>query len=136
MDEHDAELKVKLEGELADLIESGAARFRDLGAEDPDYEPHDNPVWVAANALKPYLKAIADPTRLGILHELARAGEHQVLELARLFGLSQPLASWHLRILRQAELIETRRLGRQVLCRLNRPRLQECRARFDALLDC
>jgi len=58
-----------------------------------------------------------------------------VLELVRLLGLSQPLASWHLRILRQAGLISTRRLGRQVFCRLNRERLAEFRASFDALMN-
>lgn len=89
----------------------------------------------AATALRPYLHAIADPTRLSILHTLARAGEHQVLELAQRLGLSQPLASWHLRILRQAGLISTRRLGRQVLCRLNRERLCEFKAQFDALMN-
>ena len=134
MDEHDAEIRMQL---AADAVTLGGEddMFRDLGAEEPDFEFHDNPVLLAANQLKPYLKAIADPTRLGILHELALAGEHQVLELAKLFGLSQPLASWHLRILRQAELIETTKLGRQVICRLNKKRLQECRAEFDALLD-
>jgi DNA-binding transcriptional ArsR family regulator len=91
--------------------------------------------WGAALALRPYLHAIADPTRLSMLHELARAGEHQVLELARALGLSQPLASWHLRILRQAGLITTHRIGRQVLCRLNRERLCEFKAQFDALMN-
>ena len=33
-------------------------------------------------------------------------------------GLSQPLISWHLRILRLADLIDTRRQGREVICRL------------------
>ncbi|MGI8588554.1 MAG: ArsR/SmtB family transcription factor [Chloroflexia bacterium] len=89
----------------------------------------------AALALRPYLRAIADPTRLSMLHELARSGERQVLELARILGLSQPLTSWHLRILRQAGLISTRRLGRQVLCRLNRERLGEFKAEFDALIS-
>ncbi len=91
--------------------------------------------WGAALALKPYLHAIADPTRLSMVHELACTGERAVLELARLLGLSQPLASWHLRILRQAGLISTRRLGRQVFCRLNRERLGEFQAQFDALMN-
>ncbi|HET6343705.1 MAG TPA: metalloregulator ArsR/SmtB family transcription factor [Myxococcota bacterium] len=91
--------------------------------------------WREALALKPYLHAIADPTRLSMLLELAHTGERQVLELARLLGLSQPLASWHLRILRQAGLVSTRRLGRQVLCRLNRERLGEYKAQLDALMN-
>ncbi|HEX2141005.1 MAG TPA: ArsR family transcriptional regulator, partial [Candidatus Limnocylindria bacterium] len=33
-------------------------------------------------------------------------------------GLSQPLISWHLRILRLAGLIETRRQGRETICQL------------------
>jgi DNA-binding transcriptional ArsR family regulator len=34
--------------------------------------------------------------------------------------VSQPRMSWHLRILRKAEIIRTRRDGREVFCRLDR----------------
>lgn len=41
-----------------------------------------------------------------------------VNELSTRVGLSQPLISWHLRIMRLAGLIVTRRQGRIVICRL------------------
>jgi len=41
-------------------------------------------------------------------------------ELAALCMVSQPRMSWHLRILRKAEVIRTRRDGREVFCRLDR----------------
>jgi|GEM_PF-3632 len=88
-----------------------------------------------ALALKPYLQAVADPTRLALLHELGRREEYGVVELSRALGLSQPLTSWHLRILRQAGLVATRRLGRGVFCRLNRERLREYKTQFDLLMN-
>jgi ArsR family transcriptional regulator len=68
-------------------------------------------------------KALADPTRLRILQRLAqRSGT--VSELMRYVDLSQPLVSWHVRRLRAAGLIETRRNGREVICTLSRDALE------------
>jgi len=50
-------------------------------------------------------KALADPTRLGIVNRLASRGDSCVCEFESL-GLSQPTISHHLRILREAGLIE------------------------------
>ena len=69
-------------------------------------------------------KALADPTRLRILQRLA-ASEGTVTELMHHVDLSQPLVSWHLRRLRTAGLVETRRSGREVICRLGRDALNE-----------
>ena len=44
----------------------------------------------------------------------------RVSELADFCQVSQPRMSWHLRILRKAEVIRTRREGREVFCRLDR----------------
>jgi DNA-binding transcriptional ArsR family regulator len=89
----------------------------------------------AIEALKPYLRAIGDPKRIFILHELAQTGERTVLELAALLGLSQPLTSWHLLILKRARLVAPTRRGRQVLYRLDNDRLREWRTQFDALMN-
>ena len=43
-----------------------------------------------------------------------------VTELIDYVDLSQPLVSWHLRTLRAAGLVETRRSGREVICTLRR----------------
>jgi ArsR family transcriptional regulator len=50
-------------------------------------------------------KALSDPTRLAIVNRLASRGETCVCEFDSL-GLSQPTISHHLRLLREAGLIE------------------------------
>lgn len=66
------------------------------------------------------LRACADVTRLRILNVLADGDEHSVTDLVSMLRMSQPLVSWHLRILRRCDLIATRRVGRQVRYRTNR----------------
>lgn len=46
-------------------------------------------------------------------------------ELSTRVGLSQPLISWHLRILRLAGVIETRKNGRETICRLRTAAFEE-----------
>ena len=62
-------------------------------------------------------KALADVNRLRIVQRLAH-GHASVTDLIEHVGLSQPLVSWHVSRLRAAGLIETRRNGRETLCRL------------------
>jgi ArsR family transcriptional regulator, arsenate/arsenite/antimonite-responsive transcriptional repressor len=63
-------------------------------------------------------KALADPTRLAIVNRLANRGDACVCEFNSL-GLSQPTISHHLRILREAGLIEVgRKRGTWVFYRL------------------
>lgn len=62
-------------------------------------------------------KALADVNRLRIVQRLAE-GEASVTELIEQVGLSQPLVSWHLGRLRAAAIVETRRNGRETVCRL------------------
>ena len=60
------------------------------------------------------LKVLADPTRLGVLSTLLSAPRH-VAELSAELCVEQSLMSHHLRVLRDAGLVETRRDGRSVL---------------------
>lgn len=59
------------------------------------------------------LKALADPTRVKLMHRIASAGPDGVCvcELTAPLGISQPSVSYHLRILRDAGLVESRREG-------------------------
>ena len=66
-----------------------------------------------------HLEGLANPTRLGILQILADGKERSVSELAEQLHISQPRMSWHLRILRNAELAKTRSAGREVFCHLD-----------------
>jgi ArsR family transcriptional regulator, arsenate/arsenite/antimonite-responsive transcriptional repressor len=63
-----------------------------------------------AQALASALKAVADPMRVKILHRLASAAPHGVCvcDLTAPLGLAQPSVSYHLRILRQAGLVDRR----------------------------
>jgi DNA-binding transcriptional ArsR family regulator len=62
--------------------------------------------------------AVAEPRRREILDILAD-GERPVNDLVRLLGMSQPLVSKHLRVLREVGAVEVRDEGRQRLYRLN-----------------
>jgi DNA-binding transcriptional ArsR family regulator len=53
------------------------------------------------------LQVLAEPHRLGIL-ELLRDGEQPVGQLVDRLGLSQPAVSKHLRVLRDAGLVDAR----------------------------
>jgi ArsR family transcriptional regulator len=63
-------------------------------------------------------KALSDPTRLAIVNRLAGRGDTCVCEFDSL-GLSQPTISHHLRVLREAGLIEvSHKRGTMVFYRL------------------
>jgi DNA-binding transcriptional ArsR family regulator len=70
-------------------------------------------------------RALGDTTRLRIIGLLAELGALPVNALSLRVGLSQPLISWHLRILRLAGLIETQRQGREVICSLRLAAFEE-----------
>jgi DNA-binding transcriptional ArsR family regulator len=59
--------------------------------------------------------AIADPTRRALLLRLANEGEKNVSDLLDPFSISQPAVSKHLRILREAKLVRSRKEGRERL---------------------
>lgn len=63
-------------------------------------------------------KALADPTRREILR-LLRGGEKTAGELARHFDMSKPSMSHHFAVLRQADLVASRREGQQIFYFLN-----------------
>ncbi|MBV9282589.1 MAG: helix-turn-helix transcriptional regulator [Chloroflexi bacterium] len=71
-----------------------------------------------------YFRALADAKRLLIVRYLANHDQVTVTQLGDELRFSQPLMSWHLRRLRRAGIVKTRRSGREVWCSLNRPALQ------------
>src|SRR3954453_17389733 len=62
--------------------------------------------------------AIAEPRRREILDVLV-GGERPVNDLVSALGLTQPQGSKHLRVLREAGVVDVRDQGRQRLYRLN-----------------
>lgn len=71
----------------------------------------------ARASLAAQFKALSDPTRLAIVNQLAGSGECCVCNLEPL-GLSQPTISHHLKILREAGLVESSRRGTWAYYRL------------------
>lgn len=71
-------------------------------------------VRATAEPLANGLKVISDPTRLAVLSFLAKE-PLSVGDLTKMFGLSQPTISAHVRQLREAGWLDTRREGNRVL---------------------
>jgi ArsR family transcriptional regulator, arsenate/arsenite/antimonite-responsive transcriptional repressor len=80
------------------------------------------------------LKALADPTRLRILSLLSRhEGEVCVFEIVESFTLEQPTISHHLRILRDAGLVDCRKKGLWAYYYVRREALNRARDIIDGL---
>ena len=68
--------------------------------------------------------ALSDPTRRGILERLGR-GNATISELAEPYGISLTGLKKHVRVLEEAELVATEKVGRTRMCRLGPRRLDE-----------
>jgi ArsR family transcriptional regulator len=86
----------------------------------------------AAERLAETFKALSDPTRVAIVNRLGRVGESCVCELTAAFGLSQPTISHHLRILREAGLVDAERHGTWAYYRLVPDAIERLRGVFAA----
>lgn len=60
------------------------------------------------------LRALAHPVRLGIMRRLAARPETCACDFTQVFAVSQPTISQHLKVLREAGLVRTRRRGTQI----------------------
>jgi DNA-binding transcriptional ArsR family regulator len=68
--------------------------------------------------------ALADPTRRGILERLGR-GSATISELAEPFGISLTGMKKHVRVLEDAELVTTEKVGRARRCSVGPRRLED-----------
>lgn len=80
------------------------------------------------------LAALADPTRRQ-LFESVRRRDVTVCELAAALRITQPAASQHLRVLREASLVTERRDGARRYYRPNPEGLAELREYVESLWD-
>jgi DNA-binding transcriptional ArsR family regulator len=71
------------------------------------------------------LKALGHPVRLGIAQRLAAEPETCACDFAELFDISQPAVSQHLKVLREAGLVTTRRRGTQICYSLDPAAIRE-----------
>jgi ArsR family transcriptional regulator, arsenate/arsenite/antimonite-responsive transcriptional repressor len=69
-------------------------------------------------------KALADPTRREVLRLLGR-GELTAGRLAERFDMTKPSMSHHFAVLKEADLISSRREGQQIIYSLNATVMQE-----------
>lgn len=75
--------------------------------------------------------AIADPTRRGILERLSH-GSATISDLAEPAGMSLTGMKKHVRVLEDAELVTTRKVGRARQCSLGPRQLEDASAWIDA----
>jgi ArsR family transcriptional regulator, arsenate/arsenite/antimonite-responsive transcriptional repressor len=81
--------------------------------------PETEPLTVPErDELAARFRALADPTRVAIINSLSAADEVCVCNLTATFDLSQPTISHHLKILREAGLVESSRRGTWAYYRL------------------
>lgn len=78
------------------------------------------------------LAALADPTRRGILERLGLQGVATVSELAEPAGMSLTGMKKHLRVLEEAGLVSTEKVGRTRRCSLGPKRLEDLQGWMDS----
>lgn len=64
-------------------------------------------------------KALSDNTRFHILQKITELEEVYCTELTTLFNISQPSISHHLKVLGEAELLESRKEGQHTFFSVN-----------------
>lgn len=64
------------------------------------------------------LNALADPVRLAIVRQLARADEICACDFMECCDVSQPTVSHHLRVLRESGVVDAERRGTWIFYRL------------------
>ena len=86
-----------------------------------------------------FCKALADDTRQKILQMLLQ-GERSVGEIVEAFDVSQPTISHHLGVLKNVDLVTSRKEGKQVYYAINHSNVVECcgilMAKFEAEEAC
>jgi DNA-binding transcriptional ArsR family regulator len=85
------------------------------------------------NELSETLKVISDPNRLRILCALF-SGEKCVCEIEEGLAISQPLASHHLGVLKEAGLVEVRKDGTWSYYSLDRKAIRDLNRIFQEIL--
>ncbi len=70
---------------------------------------------IEINRLDIVFAALADPTRRRIVEEL-RMSDRTVVELSKLFDMSLPAVSKHLKILNNAGLLDKQKDGKFIVC--------------------
>lgn len=86
---------------------------------------------VQSQQLDRTFSALADPTRRSVLERLG-GGSATITELAEPFGISLTGMKKHVRVLEEAELVTTEKVGRTRRCTAGPRRLEDVRAWTEA----
>ncbi len=73
-----------------------------------------------------FFKAVCDSNRHTILNVLKKKERANVSEITKKVGLSQPTVSHHLKILSDAELIVSKKQGKETFYRLDEKFIKHC----------
>ena len=85
--------------------------------------------------LSSFLKSLADPTRLKIVEYLAQAENPRCVNaIAQHIDVSQSATSQHLRILRQANLVNSARRGYHIHYEINTDKMDDALHQLRSLL--
>ncbi len=128
----DPELPARGAAMLEALAPPHRGRIRDLLAAEPDQDAVTEPR--AAPGLGTLLAVLAEPRRQELVRLLEDAQLTQRQLIARL-GLSQPLLSHHLKVLREAGLVEKTVCERVHVYRLRADTLEALTARLVAMTE-
>ncbi len=99
-------------------LEGSVCSIREIDPEAVSYVGRRALPASTIESLSRLFSALADPTRLKVLHALTVIEELCVCDLAVLAGLSVSAVSHQLRLLRDRDLVHARRDGRMVYYRL------------------
>ncbi len=78
---------------------------------------------VDSKAVTRFLTAIGDPVRLQLLYLLGDQGRRNVGDIAGQFRLSRPAISHHLKVLKDAGVLDSEKVGQEVYYWLERERI-------------
>ena len=80
------------------------------------------------------LDVVSEPRRREILARLGELGESPVGALAELIDISRPAVSQHLKVLKDAGMVDERQDGRQRLYRINADGIAQARLAIELFL--
>ena len=108
---------------------------REFGARCCDVQARPTRSYTEANDLASDLEHLAHPVRLQLLDVLARnEGRVCVCDLEAAVPVKQPTVSHHLRLLREAGLVESEKVGQWVYYRIRRDSARALRERVQNVL--
>lgn len=91
-----------------------------------------------SHELEELFKALGNVNRLLLVYRLASGEMEQisVTEMAGIMGLTQPAASQHLKILKTAKILNSKKQGNHIYYTFNENALIDHKERIDFLFDC